>query len=312
MILLSRVAERLYWMARYLERAQATARLIRSYTHLIKDLPVGQSPAWDVLVNTFDAQNTFSARYNTASETNVMRYLIALNESCNSIPFSIQCARENVRTTRGVLSDDIWEHVNELHLFVQDQASHSVARRNRYDFLNEVVSRTQLVFSAFQHSLNRDHIHRFITLGRLMERADMATRILDTGAEAIHSLGTSSQSVESLLWGNVLESQLALSAYRRVYGPVIDRDTTAEFLLRSHEFPNAVAFGLNDMRELLVPLPNSEATVKLVDEVHAELTKLNVTEADSEDLHEFIDTLQGRLIDIDDMIAATWFNLANT
>ena len=312
MILLSRVAERLYWMARYLERTQATARLTRSYTHLIMDLPIGQSPTWEVLINTFDAQDLFTRRFNVASETNVMRYLLSLNESTNSIPFSVKCARENVRTTRGVLSDDIWEHVNELHLFVQEHASSSVARRNRYDFLNEVISRTQLIFSAFQHSLNRDHIHRFITLGRLIERADMATRILDTGAEAIHSLGAKGLAVESLLWGNVLESQLALSAYRRTYGPVIDRDTTSEFLLQSLQFPNSVAFGLNDMIELLAPLPQSTAALRTVRATNRELDRFKVKKASVEDLHKFIDTVQVRLIEIDGIIAQTWFKLATS
>ena len=308
MILLSRVAERLYWLARYLERAQATARLTKSFTHLIMDLPIGQSPEWDVLIETFDAQEAFSQRFNANSETNVMRYLLALNDSTNSIPFSISCARENVRTTRGVLSDDVWEHVNELHLYVQENASQSVARRNRYEFLEEIIARTQLIFSAFQHSLNRDHVHRFITMGRVIERADMATRILDTGAKAIHRLGQNAKSVESLLWGNVLESQLALSAYRRSFGPVIDRNTTATFLLQSLKFPNSVAFGLKDMIELLAPLPKAQPALRTVRAVNKELDRFKVAKAEAGELHDFIDTLQLRLIEIDTIIRQTWFN----
>lgn len=307
MILLSRVAERLYWMARYLERAQATARLARSYTHLIMDLPIGQSPTWDVLIHTFDAQDAFEQRFNAASETNVMRYLLSLNESTSSIPFSVICARENARTTRGVLSDDIWEHVNELHLFVQEHAPSSVARRSRYDFLNEVVSRIQLILSAFQQSLNRDHAYRFIALGRLIERADMATRVLDTGAEVIHSLGEKGQAVESLLWGNVLSSQLALGAYRRTYGPVIDRDTTAEFLLQSAQFPNAVAYGLEELAVLLKPLPQSESAMQAVTTVSTALDRFKVRKADVDGLHRFIDALQLQLIDVDTIIGETWF-----
>jgi uncharacterized alpha-E superfamily protein len=310
MILLSRVAERLYWLARYLERAQATARLTKSFTHLIMDLPIGQSPEWDVLIETFDAQEAFNQRFNANSETNVMRYLLALNDSTNSIPFSISCARENVRTTRGVLSDDVWEHVNELHLYVQENASQSVARRNRYEFLEEIIARTQMIFSAFQHSLNRDHVHRFITMGRVIERADMATRILDTGAKAIHRLGKKALAVESLLWGNVLESQLALSAYRRSYGPVIDRDTTATFLLQSLKFPNSVAFGLNDMIELLAPLPKAQPALRTVRAVNKELDRFKIASAEVSELHEFIDTLQLRLMEIDAIIQHTWFNMS--
>lgn len=308
MILLSRVAERLYWLARYLERAQATARLTKSFTHLIMDLPIGQSPAWDVLIQTFDAEEAFGQRYNANSETNVMRYILALDDSTTSIPYSVLNARENVRTTRGVLSDDIWEHVNELYLYVQEHASQSVARRNRYEFLDEVIERTQLIFSAFQHSLNRDHVHRFITMGRVIERADMATRILDTGAKAIHKLGQNAKSVESLLWGNVLESQLALSAYRRSFGPVIDRNTTATFLLQSLKFPNSVAFGLNDMIELLAPLPTSQPALRTVRTANKELDRFNVAQASVEQLHEFIDTFQLRIIEIDAIIRQTWFN----
>ena len=138
MRLLSRVAERLYWMGRYLERAEDTARVTQAYTHLIMDIPEGTDLGWDTLVKILDAEPTFESRFRAYNEHNVLGFLIADEDNTCSIRQSIKAARENVRTTRDVLPTEVWEHVNELYLYTQEFAEKSVGRRNRHHFLDQV------------------------------------------------------------------------------------------------------------------------------------------------------------------------------
>ena len=127
MSMLSSVAERLYWMSRYLERTQDTARLIQAYNHLIMDIPKGAEPPWDIMIDILDAQPLFRSRFKAGSEQNVLKFLIADDKASCGIPFAVRAARENVRTTRDVLPEEAWELVNELHLFV-DLKNFLVAR----------------------------------------------------------------------------------------------------------------------------------------------------------------------------------------
>jgi hypothetical protein len=182
MSMLSSVAERLYWMARYLERAQDTARLVQAYNHLIMDIPKGAEPPWDIMIDILDAQPVFRKRFKVGSEQNVLRFLIADEKASCGIPFAVRAARENVRTTRDVLPEEAWELVNELHLFVEAHANNASGRRNRHDFLSEVIARCQMINGLLGASLPRDHAYGFIKLGRLIECADMTTRIMDVGA----------------------------------------------------------------------------------------------------------------------------------
>ena len=182
MSMLSRVAERLYWMSRYLERTEDTARVVSAYNHLIMDIPKGAEPGWDIMVQILDAQPHFEQRFRSVNEQNVLKLLVADTKAPCSIPYSIQMVRENVRTTRDVLPEETWELVNELSLFAQESAPNSVGRRNRHDFLAEVISRCQTINGLLLSSLSRDHAHSFTKLGRLLECADMATRMIDVGA----------------------------------------------------------------------------------------------------------------------------------
>ena len=140
MRMLSRVAERLYWMARYLERTEDVARLTQAYTHLIMDIPEGSEPGWEILVQILDATPTFGQHHRVYNEQNVLKFLIADSDNPGSIRSSIKSARENVRTTRDVLPGEAWEQVNELYLYAEEHAEKSFGRRNRHAFLDQIIS----------------------------------------------------------------------------------------------------------------------------------------------------------------------------
>ncbi|MBP6681770.1 MAG: alpha-E domain-containing protein [Halioglobus sp.] len=307
MMMLSRVAERLYWMARYLERAEDTARLTKAYTHLIMDIPAGSEPGWDILVRILDAQAQFSEHHRACNEQNVLKFLIAEEDNPGSVHFCVRAARENVRTTRDVLPEEVWEHVNGLYLFSQEHAAKSVGRRNRHQFLDQVITRCQMISGLLMSTLCRDHAYRFIKLGALLERADMTTRIIDVGAGALLGNERLSTAVDPLIWASLLQSLSAMGTYRRTIGPLVEASTVVNFVFREPTLPRSVRFCLDGIRRELLPLTHHEAAIRVLDQSLQGLEQFNAETAERQQLHDFIDHFQLELNTLGNMISSTWF-----
>ena len=309
MSMLSRVAERLYWMSRYLERTEDTARVVSAYNHLIMDIPKGAEPGWDIMVQILDAQPHFEQRFRSVNEQNVLKLLVADTKAPCSIPYSIQMVRENVRTTRDVLPEETWELVNELSLFAQESAPNSVGRRNRHAFLAEVISRCQTINGLLLSSLPRDHAHSFTKLGRLLECADMATRMIDVGAGDIGERAEQFSTLDPLLWGALLQGLSAGSAYRREVGPIVDRQAVVNFVFLAPGFPRSVKFCVREIRNELGKLSGSEEALKVVSRLSRRLNRLNKQEMTQAELHPFIDEFQVQLNNLHFAIQDTWFRV---
>jgi uncharacterized alpha-E superfamily protein len=307
MTMLSRVAERVYWMGRYLERAECTARLVDAYHHMVMDIPRGSQPGWDILVRILDAGPLADEYFRVANETNVLRLLVSEDEAACSIPFAVRSARENVRTTRDVLPEEVWELVNELHLYTREQAEKSVGRRHRQAFLQEVVSRTQVINGVWRNTLCRDHSYRFIKLGQLLERADMATRIIDVGAADILGREGTQQALDHLLWGTLLKSLCALGPYRRQVGPLVEPEGVVDFVFMEPSFPRSVRFCLRGIREELPPLKRNEEALRVIERARRKLRRFFRTEWERDELHAFIEDLQLVLNSLDNAISDRWF-----
>jgi len=309
MSMLSRVVERLYWMSRYLERTEDTARVVSAYNHLIMDIPKGAEPGWDIMVQILDAQPHFEQRFRSVNEQNVLKLLVADTKAPCSIPYSIQMVRENVRTTRDVLPEETWELLNELSLFAQESAPNSVGRRNRHAFLAEVISRCQTINGLLLSSLSRDHAHSFTKLGRLLECADMATRMIDVGAGDIGERAEQFSTLDPLLWGALLQGLSAGSAYRREVGPIVDRQAVVNFVFLAPGFPRSVKFCVREIRNELGKLSGSEEALKVVSRLSRRLNRLNKQEMTQAELHPFIDEFQVQLNNLHVAIQDTWFRV---
>jgi len=312
MTMLSRVADRLYWMARYLERAEDTARLAASYHMLIMDIPRGAELGWDVLLRILDAEPLFYNRFRVPNEQNVIRYLLADADYPGSIAFSVRSARENVRTTRDVLPEETWEVVNELNLFVHGAAEKSVGRRNRQAFLDEVVGRCQMLNGMLVTSLSRDHAYRFSKIGHLLERCDMTTRVLDVGVVEIRDRDPKAAAIDPLLWSALLQSMSALGAYRRVVGPILDSVSIAEFVLKDTQHPRSVAYCLRGIRDELKPLRNNEAAMRQLDRARRKLARCDPAKLSADEMHLFIDDFQVQIASLHEVLRQTWFHPLNS
>lgn len=305
--MLSRVAENLYWLARYLERAENTARLVRSYNHLIMDIPKGSEPPWMILIDILDAREAFEERYQQHSEMNVHKFLVTGDSATSSIRFAINCARDNLRITRDALPEEAWEQVNELQLFANEQGSAATSRGNRLTFLDNIIHQCQALTGLLQTTAPRDHAYRFMTLGRMVERADMTARIIDVGAGDILDREGAFSGVEPLLWGALLEALSGRSAYRKTMGPIIEQNPMIDFVFKAPTFPRSLFFCIDMLRRELKQLPKHKDALAHTDKVRRRLQRYRNLNNDRAKLHKFIDTMQLALIQLNAEITARWF-----
>jgi uncharacterized alpha-E superfamily protein len=271
------------------------------------DIPKGSEPGWDILVRILDAEPVYGNRYRVFNEPNVLKFLMADLDNIGSIRASIVAARENVRTTRDVLPGEVWEHVNELYLYAQEWAEKSVGRRNRHQFLEQVITRCQMINGLIISTLCRDHAYRFIKLGHLLERADMTTRIIDVGAGALLGDERNHPLVDPLIWAALLQSLSAMGTYRRTIGPLVEAESVVDFVFRESTLPRSVRFCLNGIRTELAPLKNNGEALRILERSRRRLSRFRVEEASREELHAFIDRFQSGLNDLSDILSATWF-----
>ena len=305
--MLSRVAERLYWTARYLERVEDTARLASAYTHLILDIPIGVAPEWEVLIEIVDAEETFTRRYQRRTERNVVKYLLADTDSPNSIRYSTRCVRENVRTTRDQLPGKAWELVNELYLYVEEEAPRAVNRPHRFEFLDNVIGRVQQINGLIGSTVTRDQSLWFLQLGQMIERADMTSRVLDAGDAIIIERKDRTLTEVPTLWANLLQSLSATSAYRRQVGPEMEANAVFNFMLKNQQFPRSMLFCINHCEEVVGLLRPPPGLLRLIRSVVRRLRAFRAEDVDLAELRALLDTVQKEIAEIDAAIHDTWF-----
>lgn len=313
--MLSRVAERLYWTARYLERAENMARLINAYFQMVLDMPRGEEPGWGILIDITSSRDAYLEKHETINEADVINFFIVDESNPGSIISSVMSARENVRTTRDIITPGLWEELNELNLYVHELAGKSLARRFRYEFLEQIIQRCQQITGLVENVMCRTQAYRFIQLGRSLERADMTSRILDVGAMAVNRRraqehdDSSQLRYDSLLWMHILLSLNALTMYRQRIGPRVSNKGVVHFLLQDITFPRSVIFCVHQIGEAFTKLPRRGRALNLFAELQDKLYHSNADVLAESCLHEFVDEIQRDLIRINEMILANWCSL---
>lgn len=310
--MLSRVAESLYWMARYLERAENTARFINSTTQMLLDLPRGASFGWDVLLKVAGLDALYNKHYASANEADIMRFLITDERNPGSIVASIHSARENTRTFREVLPMEIWERINGLYLYTRDNAARAThGRSQRYEVLNGVIMRRQSVIGLLMGSMSHDLAYQFIKLGRNLERADMTSRIVDVNSAVqlkVDDAGATAIARERL-WMSTLNALSAYQMYRQHVGVHISGPSVVNFLLRDPHFPRTLAHCLGEIESCLSVLPNFEAPMKVARQAWRRLDRLELDDVSPLPLHDYLDQFQADLGELHNAITRQYFQL---
>ncbi|MCC5812422.1 MAG: alpha-E domain-containing protein [Ectothiorhodospiraceae bacterium] len=305
--MLSRVAERVYWMGRYIERAENAARLVNAYATEVMDLPRSLGTGWHSLADITGASELFTGHYQNYDERNVVKFLLADTFNPGSVLASLKMARENVRTTRELLPTETWEHMNRLYLYVKDNVHSSLSRKHRFAFLNNVIFRCQQISGLLAGTMSYDSAYEFVRLGINLERTDMTTRIVDSAVFLLMPRKDEPSDYDSLLWVNVLKSLSAYQMYRQhVYTRVIG-DEVVRFLLQDEQFPRSVARAVSEAASCLKALPRSDTPLLRISRLQRRVKEAEPMNMSLEELHAFIDNLQSEVNEVHGQIAATWF-----
>jgi len=306
--MLSRSAERLYWLARYLERTENIARLVNVHMNLLMDLPKGVEMGWRQLVRINGSEQEFHEKYNGFNERNVTRFLLTDASYLGSLFSSLSAARENIRTSRELLPDEAWEQVNEMYLFAKDNLDTIVNRRSRVLFLNEILKGCQRFTGLLSGYMSHNHPYRFIRLGRNLERADMTSRILDLASLLLsESRSSEMRQYETILWINILKSLNALLMYRQTMRSRVQGDDVLNFLLLDTSLPRSVSCCLLEISDCINKLPNHDDLPDKLVELEAYVQGIDTRQTTQLQLRAILDDLQNKLGGLHGQIAENWF-----
>lgn len=294
--LLARTADRLYWGARYVERAEDTARIVRAYNDLVVDYPSEDLLSWEPLAALTGSDLSIEIpESDPAGEATVLRHLISERSNHSSIASSVASARSNLRTTREVMPREAWQAVNQLSQYVDTMASGAIGRQVRDRFLVRVIEISRRFDGILESTMTRGDAYRMIRLGRLIERADMTTRVLEVAAAAILQLEVTHQDDlvnEQVRWMSVLRSVSALQMYQRAVRGPIDGMEVVKFLMYESTFPRSVQGCFGEIADVLGMLPNSAAPLEALADADRVLHAANLDASEPERLDRSMEQVQ--------------------
>lgn len=308
--MLSRAANSIYWIGRYVERAENMARLIDVNLHLMLDLSPGTPEPWKPLVAATGDLLRFLEHFEVTTRDSVIQFMAFDEGNPNSILSCVRAARENARAIRDVISSDMWEHLNATYLHVSGEGAAREAHEAPHDFFSEIKMAGRLFEGLTDDTLLHGEGYHFCQLGRLIERGDKTSRILDLK----HHLPAvpPGSAMEDTEWSAVLQSAHALELYRKRHGR-LSRPRIVEFLLLDPEFPRSVHFCLAGAEESLHAISGTprgtfrNPAEQRLGQLRSELAYVRAEELLAEGLHQFLDGLQFKLNLADDDIASVFF-----
>jgi uncharacterized alpha-E superfamily protein len=314
--MLSRVAESIYWMSRYLERAENVARFVDVNLQLMLDAPLGQDQQWAPLVATTGDHAGFTKHYGEATQQSVIRFLAFDPENPNSILSCLRGARENARTVREIISTEMWVQLNTFYLMVNEAATSGKGMHMPHEFCTEVRNASHLFNGVSAATMTHGEAWHFgPMLGRMLERADKTSRILDVKyfilLRSVEDVGTPFDDIQ---WAAVLRSASAFEMYRKKHGRLSPR-AVVEFLLLDREFPRAIHFCLLAAQDALHAISGTPAGTfrnppeKYLGQLCSDLSFTSVDEIIKSGLHEYLDDLQTKMNQVGAGIYETFFAL---
>jgi uncharacterized alpha-E superfamily protein len=312
--MLSRVANSLYWMARYIERAENIARIVDVNLQLLLDMRNLDEKRlieyWQPIVQATGDEQAFFKAHPHATGNAVTEFLVFQPENPNSIFQCICQARENARMVRDQITVELWEELNRIYLFIRSKEAREVWRRSPSEFFQEIKAASLHVIGIIGATMVHDEGWWFVQVGQLIERADKTTRILDVRHQTLPERGlpaTISQN-DAHEWGAVLRSCSAWDAYKSIYGTDVHPRLVAEFLLLDVNFPRSVRFCVSAVNRAIRRISGvaeghfCNTAEKLTGRFLAELQFSTIEEVFETGLHQYLDDAQGKLNNIGEAV----------
>lgn len=306
--MLSRVADSLYWMSRYLERAEHTARVVDvALAQSLDQTPEARERRWERLLYSLGAQVAAIEPYEIVEE------LTFDQNNPNSITYSIAQARENARQIREQISSEMFEQINNVYLQLRSTAVSAFWNAEPHQFFKAVREGSHLFQGITDSTISHGEGWRFIQVGRYLERATATSALLDVQLETQTDGEHASVDVQYLDFIGLLKSCTAFEAYCRVYTADIQPERVAEFLLLNPEFPRSVRFAADVVQNSLSAIARSTGqragrAERLAGRLRASLDYGQVDEILADDLHAYLATIQDQCGHIHSAIYQTYIS----
>jgi uncharacterized alpha-E superfamily protein len=315
--MLARVADSLFWLSRYLERAENHVRLIEVNLQLLLDFSNLDDEKikdhWQPILRSLCDEEAFSKLYEKADSLSVTDFLTFSLKNPNSIVSCVFAARENARMIRDQISSEMWESMNELYLFLRSTNSKKIWKSGVHDFFREIRHHMHAFTGLTHATYPREEAYDFLQVGRYLERADKTTRIIDLKYHIL--LPRTSDvggAVDAAQWMAVLRSCSGLQAYHRLYLESPTPWKMVEFLVLSETFPRSLRFCLKELNYYLHAI--SETSVdkttndaeRVCGKLLSQLSRYSADDIFKEGLHEYLDRTQIALNDIGNALYHTY------
>ncbi len=314
--MLSRVANSIYWLNRYIERAENVARFVDVNVNLMLDLPAEITQQWQPLVSITGDVKLFKNRYGEANAENVIQFLTFDSDYPNSIISCLQVARENARSIREIISSEMWEEVNSFYLMVKE-ASPGKPRDSLPKFFEQVKMASHRFAGVMDATMTHNEGWHFGQMGRLLERADKTTRLLDVKyfvlLPSAQWVGTP---LDQIQWMSLLKSASAYEMYRKCQRRIIPSNVV-EFLILNRQFPRSIHFCLWQAERCLHEITNTplgtwcNSAERSLGKLCSQLGYLTIDDIVESGLHEFLGDMQSAINGVGNEIYTTFFAVDN-
>ena len=296
-------------MARYMERAENSARILDVNIQVTLDSdeagPEAEQRAWLPILATLEDQTLFNSVSKSVDGDSVCHFVTFARENPNGIWSSVAAARENARTVREYISSEMWERINALYLWLKDEKSRDLAGSSGIDFYRQIVDRCHQFHGTTDQTLTHGEGWDIMQVGKYLERADNSSRLLDLKYHILLPSGEQvGGTVDTVQWLAVLRSCSAFEAYRKIYRGQVTPWSVAEFIILQDKFPRSIRFSVDAMDAALHRISGCDRVhfaneaERLSGRLCSDLNYTRIEEVFHLGLHEYLDGIQKRLIDI--------------
>jgi len=314
--MLSRVANSIYWMCRYIERAENVARFISVNLNLLLDMPSEMGRQWEPLVMITGDQEFFEDKYKEYTKEAVLNFLTFDRLYLNSIASCLALARENARSIREIISSETWEHINTFYLELKDPQSPIMALQEPHKFYKNIQMHAHLFTGLLDSTMSHGEAWNFARMGMMLERADKTSRILDVKYfMLLPQVELVNTPVDNIQWTAVLKSASAFEMFRKEHHLITPKQV-ASFLIFDKNFPRSIRHCVNKAQVSLQRIMNGSAgdnggnsAEKLLGRLAADLEYTDIEDVVNVGMHEYLDRLQTRINQIDEAVGTTFFNI---
>ncbi|MEO0475774.1 MAG: alpha-E domain-containing protein [Planctomycetota bacterium] len=315
--MLSRVADSIYWLARYVERADHLARFVDVTREFVLDVPTGRDQ-WLPLISVTGDEGLFFDRYEQADATSVLQFLTLDDVYPSSIISSLHLARENARSVRETIASEMWEQLNDFYHWFNREIRIGMLLRSPGEFYRTIMQQCMLFHGITDATMSRGLGWHFANLGRQLERADKISRLLDVKYfTLLPSVEDVNSPLDNLQWSSLLRSVSGFEMYRKRYQE-LDVRHVVDFLVLDRMFPRSIQYCLFEAERSLHAITGcpigafSCRSEQLLGRLCADLSYTEIDTIIDSGIHEFVDDLQARLNQIGEAVFERFFAIAPT